>query len=401
MATDKRTTPLDSFVDSSAPICYGILKPGKHFPGGIPVIKVKNISKGKIHHDELLKTTPEIHEQYKRAEVIKGDLLLTIRGTSGRVAMVPESLNGANITQDTARVRVSSDDEPLYVFYALQSPEVQRQIELNTVGQAVKGINIAEVKKLKIYHPEGGIQKKIAKILATWDKAIATTEKLIETSKQQKKALMQQLLTGKKRFAGFVGEWERHSLSDLVYIDKKSLGKKIPSDFSFRYISLSDVATGNIAEKLETHTFAIAPSRARRMVQAGDILLSTVRPNLQGFAKVSERHSECIASTGFSVLSPKKNVCGDFIYQYIFSSHITGQINSLVVGSNYPAINSSDVAGLKIYCPSYQEQQKVASVLSAADAKINKLLTKLTHLKQEKKALMQQLLTGKRKIETN
>ncbi len=71
-------------------------------------------------------------------------------------------------------------------FYALQSFNVQQQITLNTVGQAVKGINIAEVKKLKIYHPILDEQKAIAQILSTWDQAISATEKLLENSQQQK-----------------------------------------------------------------------------------------------------------------------------------------------------------------------------------------------------------------------
>nr|WP_275665254.1 restriction endonuclease subunit S [Vibrio sp. Isolate22] len=265
-------------------------------------------------------------------------------------------------------------------------------------------LNKATLEKLPMLVPPLPEQRKIAKILSTWDKAIATTEKLIEASKQQKKSLMQQLLTGKKRLVNpetgkaFEGEWERHSMSDLVFIDRKSLGKKTPDDFEFQYISLSDVAVGSISNELEVHKFASAPSRARRVIQEGDILLSTVRPNLKGFAKVSGKHADCIASTGFSVLTPKKRVSGDYIYQYIFSSHVTGQIDSLVVGSNYPAINSSDVAGLKVYCPTYEEQQKIASALTTADKEIEVLVAKLAHFKQEKKALMQQLLTGKRRV---
>ncbi|MBE4475983.1 hypothetical protein HJ008_21430 [Vibrio parahaemolyticus] len=146
------------------------------------------------------------------------------------------------------------------------------------------------------------------------------------------------------------------------------------------------------------HEFSAAPSRARRVLQDGDILMSTVRPNLKGFAKVTSCYADCIASTGFAVLTPKKKVSGDYIYQYIFSAHVTGQIDSLVVGSNYPAINSSDVSGLKVYCPAFEEQQKIASVLTAADKEIELLEAKLAHLKQEKKALMQQLLTGKRRV---
>lgn len=275
---------------------------------------------------------------------------------------------------------------------------------LSRQGAGRYKLNKAALEKIPVLVPPLPEQQKIAKILSTWDKAIATTERLIATSQQQKKALMQQLLTGKKRLLNpdtgmvFEGDWERHSLSDLVHVDKKSLGKKTPDDFEFKYISLSDVATGTIGVNLEIHKYATAPSRARRVLQNGDILLSTVRPNLKGFAKISEKHADCIASTGFSVLTPKKRVSGDYIYQYIFSSHVTGQIDSLVVGSNYPAINSSDVAGLKVYCPIYEEQQKIASVLTAADKEIELLQAKLAHLKNEKKALMQQLLTGQRRV---
>ncbi|MGL1132710.1 restriction endonuclease subunit S [Vibrio parahaemolyticus] len=305
------------------------------------------------------------------------------------------------------RLKVNRDiADPFYLNYFMNFDATKlrlRSLATKAVSQA--NINPTQLKKLlKVPLLPLSEQRKIAKILSTWDKAIATTEKLIDTSKQQKKALMQQLLTGKKRLVNpetgkaFEGEWERHAMSDLAFIDRKSLGKKTPDDFKFQYISLSDVAVGSISKELEVHKFASAPSRARRVIQEGDILLSTVRPNLKGFAKVSGNHADCIASTGFSVLTPKKSVSGDYIYQYIFSSHVTGQIDSLVVGSNYPAINSSDVAGLKVYCPTYEEQQKIASVLTTADKEIEVLEAKLDHLKDEKKALMQQLLTGKRRV---
>ena len=214
---------------------------------------------------------------------------------------------------------------------------------------------------------------------------------------------MQQLLTGKKRLLDkngvrFNGEFKRYHFSDLLEIDRKSLGSKTDPNLEFDYISLSDVGTGTILGALERHIFKTSPSRARRIVSPGDILLATVRPNLQGFAKVREQHEHCIASTGFAVLTPKKGTCGDYVYHYLFGSHITGQINALVVGTNYPAINSSDVSGLCIYCPHYEEQIEIAKVLNSSDELINALQQKLEALKQEKKALMQQLLTGKRRV---
>lgn len=189
-------------------------------------------------------------------------------------------------------------------------------------------------------------------------------------------------------------EFERHTLSKLVHIDQKSLGKKTPEDFTFSYISLSDVSSGNISKTLEKHSFKSAPSRARRVLQNGDIIMATVRPNLQGFAKITEEFSHCVASTGFAVLSPKDNVSGEFIYQCLYSYQITKQIESLVVGSNYPAINSSDVAGLHIYTPPYPEQRKIAKILSTWDKAISTTERLIDNSKQQKKALMQQLLTG-------
>ncbi|WP_429102081.1 restriction endonuclease subunit S [Aeromonas rivipollensis] len=285
-----------------------------------------------------------------------------------------------------------------FLYYFLTSSTVQKRIE-NIVNEAAQpNVGKADFEKIKVLTPPLNEQKKIAKILSTWDKAISTTEQLLANSQQQKKALMQQLLTGKKRLNGYSGAFKRYHFSDILKIDSKSLGTKTDPDFEFDYISLSDVELGKIGSVLEHHVYKNAPSRARRIVKAGDILLSTVRPNLQGFAKISNPHENCIASTGFSVLTSKKGTCGDYIYHYLFSAHITGQINSLVVGTNYPAINSSDVSGLCVYCPCYDEQVKISKILNNCDATIDALQQNLNALNQEKKALMQQLLTGKRRV---
>ena len=293
---------------------------------------------------------------------------------------------------------------PEYLINILHSDPARnyyRRTAKRAVGQC--SINQQDVKSLLFNLPSIPEQCKIAKILSTWDKAISTTERLIKNSKQQKKALMQQLLTGKKRLLDdegkrFEGEFNQCRLDELVNIDKNSLGKNTPEDYEFEYISLSDVSTGTISKSLERHVFNSAPSRARRIVKENDLLLATVRPNLKGFAKARKEHDGFVASTGFAVLSAKKDVSNDYVYHYLFSHHLTGQINALVVGSNYPAINSSDVGSLKILCPTLEEQQKIATVLTNADKEIELLEQQLADLQQEKKALMQQLLTGKKRV---
>lgn len=368
---------------------------------GIPLIRSQNVLWGKLDLSDVAYIDELQHNKMKGSFVYKNDVLLNITGASiGRAAV--SDIDEANVNQHVCIIR-SDELDSEYLKSFLLSFQGQKQIEQCQAGGNRQGLNFEQIKSFKIPFPPLPEQQKIAKILSTWDKAIGTTERLIDNSTQQKKALMQQLLTGKKRLLDesgqrFAGEFNQYRLGELVDIDKKSLGKNTPKNYEFEYISLSDVSTGTISKSLERHIFSSAPSRARRIVRENDILLATVRPNLKGFAKAKEEHDGFIASTGFAVLSAKKDMSNDYVYHYLFSHHLTGQINALVVGSNYPAINSSDVGSLKILCPPLKEQQKIATVLTNADKEIELLEQQLADLQQEKKALMQVLLTGKKRV---
>tara|TARA_B100001059_G_scaffold66330_1_gene62785 strand:- start:2136 stop:3359 length:1224 start_codon:yes stop_codon:yes gene_type:complete len=368
---------------------------------GLLVLRSSNVQDSKLSFNDNVYVDLEVDNESKTR---LGDILLCVRNGSknliGKSAFIDKG--SEQLAHGAFMSLFRSNETPDYSFQLFQSSKFFRQVNQN-LGATINSINSGNLYQFKFAYPPFEERKKIAKILSTWDKAIGTTERLIDNSKQQKKALMQQLITGKKRLLDdsgkpFRGEFDRVNLSELAIIDKSSLGKKTPEDFEFSYISLSDVETGKIADNLEKYVFSSSPSRARRKLSNGDILLATVRPNLKGFAKVKADHDGMIASTGFSVLTPKKGVSGDYLYHYLFSCHLTGQINALVVGSNYPAINSSDVSGLKVYIPSYDEQKKVACVLNNADQSLSQLEQQLADLKQEKKALMQQLLTGKRRV---
>lgn len=190
---------LEQCVLFNAPICYGILMPGSGYDNGIPVIKVKDVFGGEIRQNDLLLTDPRIEHQYKRSRLAAGDLLLTIRGTTGRVAIVPLVLHGANITQDTARIRLTSEYSNKFFYYLLQSQYVQDQILLHTLGQAVKGINIAEVKRLTLGIPDKLEQERIAKILIASNESLNIARMQLDKLTYKKNGLMQDLLTGKVR----------------------------------------------------------------------------------------------------------------------------------------------------------------------------------------------------------
>jgi type I restriction enzyme S subunit len=286
---------------------------------------------------------------------------------------------------------------PQHLKYFTETKHYWDWVKTVSMRSGQPGINAEEYASLKIPLPPLPEQKAIAQVLSSADAAIHTTEKLIAQKELRKKWLMQQLLTGKKRLKGFGGEWKEVRLSEVADIDKLTLSSQTPPEYLFQYLSLSDVDTGTAEINSEKISFKDAPSRARRIVQKGDVLLATVRPNLQAFLMIREDVKGLIASTGFAVITCKM-IHNEFLYQYLFTRGLMNQIEAFLTGSNYPAINSSDVKQLRFPYPPIEEQTAIAQVLQAADKEISLLKAKAEKLREQKKGLMQQLLTGKKRL---
>ncbi|MDA9976309.1 restriction endonuclease subunit S, partial [Alphaproteobacteria bacterium] len=187
--------------------------------------------------------------------------------------------------------------------------------------------------------------------------------------------------------------WEENTLETLVSVDSDSLKGDIEPDYRFKYIDISCVSTGKVTPPTENIAFKDAPSRAKRVVKRGDVLVATVRPNLKAFAHFDEAGDGWVASTGFAVLRHKKNSDSRFIYNIMLSDDVSRQIGRLVAGSNYPAINSSDVKELTLLIPPLPEQKKIASILTSVDEVIEKTQSQIDKLQDLKKATMNELLT--------
>ncbi len=135
------------------PITYGILKPGPELEEGVPYIRVADFPGNKLNPANIKKTSPEIDLQFKRARLITGDLLLSIRGSVGRLIKIPEALEGANITQDTARLSISPLVSTTFIYWVLLADSTQRRMKNATRGVAVRGINIGDVRAIQIPLP--------------------------------------------------------------------------------------------------------------------------------------------------------------------------------------------------------------------------------------------------------
>jgi type I restriction enzyme S subunit len=189
---------LDELIDRSRPIVYGILMPGKGWRNGIPVIKVKDIRDGTIQQSDLLLTSPSIDEKYRRSRIQPGDLLFSIRGTVGRMAFVPSNLANANITQDTARLTITGANSR-FVWYYLQAPLSRAFIDLHTVGQAVKGINLGDVRRIPIMLPPREEQETVSESLDAAAERIRCEVARARSLRLIRSGLLDDLLKGKVR----------------------------------------------------------------------------------------------------------------------------------------------------------------------------------------------------------
>jgi type I restriction enzyme S subunit len=365
-----------------------------------PLIKMGNLGRGSINLDKI-EFIDSSQTPSERDKLRKYDVLFNTRNTLelvGKVAIwrneLPEAFFNSNIMRmDFDKEHVSSNPFMNYILNTSLAIKSLRGIATGTTS--VAAIYSRDLIKIRIPLPTKAEQEAIAEALSDADALIEALEQLIAKKRQLKQGAMQELLTGKRRLPGFSGEWEVKRLGELADIDSENLGSDTDPNLSFNYISLEDVDEGALRSYSE-HVFRTAPSRARRKLRTGDILVSTVRPNLMSHLLFRAEEGRWICSTGFSVVRCKKDFSHpNYVYFHMFAYTVVKQIETLLTGSNYPAINGGDVRTLTIPLPTFEEQTAIAKTLSDMDSEVAELETKLAKARAVKQGMMQQLLTGK------
>lgn len=385
-------------LENVAEIRTGVAKGKKGLknPITVPYLRVANVQDGYLNLDEIKEIEIERH-QLERYSLKAGDVLMNEGGDFdklGRGDIWHGQIAPCLHQNHVFAVRPDQNIISSYFLAALAGSHHGKNYFLSCAKRSTNlaSINSSQLKKFPVVIPPIDEQTKIAQILSTWDKAIATTEKLIGNSQHQKKALMQSLLTGKKRLPGFEGEWKGFKLENVATI---SMGSS-PKSSAYNDLNVGlPLLQGNADINNRYSSPRIYTSQITRECNVGDILLSVRAP--VGSVAISLHHA-CIGR-GIAAIKANINTDQAFLYQWLLNYEPSWE--SLSQGSTFESVNSSDIKNLDIYLPPLPEQQKIAAVLTAADNEIELLQKKLAFLKQEKAALMQQLLTGKRRVKIN
>ncbi|MGW3872790.1 restriction endonuclease subunit S [Streptomyces sp. NPDC005055] len=191
---------LEALTDPIRIIRYGILMPKVKSGGTVPYVEVKDLKGCSLHEKELHLTSTELDSQFAGARIESGDVLLAVRGSYDRSAVVSKDLNGANVSRDVARIAPLPGLDPEYLHLYLQSSFSQRYLKAHARGVAVKGVNIASIRALPVAVPSLATQMKIIEACQQQLSAIDAAEKVIALSSSRCMTLRKSLLT--RAFSG-------------------------------------------------------------------------------------------------------------------------------------------------------------------------------------------------------
>lgn len=312
--------------------------------------------------------------------VPKNSVLIALAGqgkTRGKVAMNKIELC---TNQSLASIVPKKNVDPMFLFYNLESRynELRR---LSTGDGGRGGLNLNIINNIYVSFPPLKEQQKIVSILSTWDKVIDLKEKLIEQKKEQKKGLMQKLLTGEVRLPGFDGEWKEVRLEQVV---RKAKGKAIKYSKSGKYPAID-------MDYLETGAFKNYSNDCSVFANEQDVLLLW---DGSGAGKAFTGVKGTVGSTFVKLECVKIN--NIFLQKHLELNEL--RIQKLREGSGIPHVPKDFLSYYKIELPSKQEQVAIAKIMIQIDRNINLLEMELKNLKYQKKGLMQLLLTGKVRV---
>lgn len=377
--------------------------------GEVAVLKVSAVSEGIFRPDEYKVVTPEDASRLSVCPC-EGEIIVSRANTLelvGASAFVhqdwPDRFLPDKLWQTKLAEAVHVDTK--WLSYVLGSSRTRKDISGRATGTSgsMKNISQSAFLGIRIPFPPLPEQRRIAEILSTWDRAIEQTEKLIEAKERLKKGLMQRLLTGELRFPEF-GEapWETHRLGKLF----KRVTRK--NDAGVEHVLTASGEHGLVDQREYFNRSVAGKSLAGYYhLKRGEFAYN--RSSMQGYPygaiKRLDDYPEGVLSTLYTCFGLNSDLhCSDFFMHYFEAGVLNRQLRGVVqVGARAHGLLNvaiGDFFGLKVKVPSLQEQEWIASVLNACDSEISLLRRKLEAIQQQKKGLMQKLLTGKVRVKT-
>lgn len=397
-------------------LCLSLLKDGTHgthidVPNGIMLLSAKDVINGQIilSKDSRKISIGDFNLLHKKYHIQNGDVVLTIVGTIGRCAIIDNYNDNYTFQRSVAILRPYKEITSKYLLTYIQGSSFQKELLKRQSVSAQPGVYLDDLSKIYLLLPPLAEQEKIAEILGTWDKAIEKLSSLIEQKKLLKKGLMQKLLTGKVRLPGFTQPWKEVKLDEIgtTYMGLSGKNKDNFGQGSY-FIPYMNIYQNNRINPQQLELVEVGEGEKQNIVKYGDIFFTTSSetPKEVGFASVllfKPEQNIYLNSFCFGYrLNDFQSLLPEYASFLFRSTQARKIMYKLAQGATRFNLSKNELMKEKIYIPSnISEQHAIAEVLSTADDEINLLNQKLEATKEQKKGLMQQLLTGNIRVKVN
>jgi type I restriction enzyme S subunit len=392
---DWETLAVADLADPSAPICYGVVQVGQHAERGVPIVAIKFVKE--IKNAPLHRTAANLEKPYARSRPIGGDVLISIKGTIGRVGIVPNGFKG-NISRELARLRIREEACPEYIAHQLESGATQERIMRSVVGTTRLEFSIANLRKFSLPMPPTlPEQRAIAEALSDVDGLLGGLDRLIAKKRDLKQAAMQQLLTGQNRLPGFHGEWEVKLLGDVAEMGSGGTPSSAIADYydgDIPWVSIADMTKcgKTIMTTDRNLTRAGFSSCSAKMFPAGTVLYAMYASLGEcSIAGISVCSSQAILG-----IRTRSGLSNEFLYYYLTS--LKPVVKSLGQQGTQANLNKGMVQDFCFSLPPLPEQTAIATILSDMDAELTALEQRREKTRALKQAMMQELLTGRTRL---
>jgi type I restriction enzyme S subunit len=372
-------------------MCKRIFKKETLSRGSIPFYKISTF--GNVA-DAFISN--EIFEEYKKRYPYpkKGEILISASGTIGRIVV----FDGEKAYfQDSNIVWISNPEDKVlndFLKYIYKKTKWK-----STDGGIISRLYNDDLRSIKFLLPPLPEQNRIVSILETWDKYIENLNKKIEIKKQIKKGLMQDLLTGKKRIKGFNEKWEKVALEDTMNSFSTGLNPRDNFKLGFGknyYVTIKNISNGALdflsAETIDDSALKLINKRSK--LSKGDIIMSSIGNVGECYLLTENPKGWDINESVFCLKPNNKIIDSKFIYYVINNSETKRYFENNITGSSFRSIKMKELRNMPLLIPKISEQKEIAEILTDADKEIESLEKKLEIIKEQKRYLLNNLITG-------
>lgn len=370
------------------------------YGSGVPFINVMEvINHSRIREEQIPGTVSVSQKILESNTVVKGDVLFNRTSeTADEIGLsaVYDGKDTVTFGGFVIRARVKPNVEDLdhdFKRYCFRTSAVRRQIIAAGQGGIRTNIGQGDLSLVKLQFPPLPEQRAIAACLGTWDRAIDALQQMIAAKEQRKRWLMQVLLTGKKRLKGFEGEWEEVRLGEVT----KSVSRRNKNLSDAKVYSVTNTSAGFVPQSEHFDREVAGDDRANhKIIHHGEFAYNPARINVGSIAQFKGKVG--IISSLYVIFRTDDELMDSFLHYWLQTDLARYRIESYGEGGVRVYLFYNLFSTIKILLPSLEEQQAISEVLLTADRELELLRAKLDRLRDEKRGLMQVLLTGRKRL---